>query len=99
MQCSYSECINDVLANRSLETSVCDIAVSLAQRYNVPLWEVYMTHLEFLFDSGYVFMTSLLTAYCMTRNHFLLFVYLRGQWISFVLMRLFTCQNNHRNYY
>ncbi|KAK2171518.1 hypothetical protein NP493_1055g01018 [Ridgeia piscesae] len=36
----------------SLETSVCDTAVSLAQRYNVPLWHVYMTHLEFLFDSG-----------------------------------------------
>ena len=36
--------------HRSLET--CDIAVSLAHRYNVPLWDVYMTHLEFLFDSG-----------------------------------------------
>lgn len=31
------------------------IAVSLAKRYSVPLWEVYMTHLEFLFtESGYV---------------------------------------------
>lgn len=31
------------------------IALSLAKRYSVPLWEVYMTHLEFLFtDSGYV---------------------------------------------
>ncbi|XP_051471909.1 NBAS subunit of NRZ tethering complex isoform X2 [Apus apus] len=37
----------------TLEEHVYRIAVSLAQRYNVPLWEVYMTHLEFLFtDSG-----------------------------------------------
>ncbi|XP_068534724.1 NBAS subunit of NRZ tethering complex isoform X3 [Anas acuta] len=37
----------------TLEENVYKIAVSLAQRYNVPLWEVYMTHLEFLFtDSG-----------------------------------------------
>ncbi|KAF4801091.1 Neuroblastoma-amplified sequence [Turdus rufiventris] len=37
----------------TLEENVYKIAISLAQRYNVPLWEVYMTHLEFLFtDSG-----------------------------------------------
>ncbi|XP_061316824.1 NBAS subunit of NRZ tethering complex isoform X3 [Pezoporus flaviventris] len=37
----------------TLEENVYKIAVSLAQRYKVPLWEVYMTHLEFLFtDSG-----------------------------------------------
>ncbi|XP_035176436.1 neuroblastoma-amplified sequence isoform X2 [Oxyura jamaicensis] len=37
----------------TLEENVYRIAASLAQRYNVPLWEVYMTHLEFLFtDSG-----------------------------------------------
>uniref|UniRef100_A0A8B9IGY0 NBAS subunit of NRZ tethering complex n=1 Tax=Anser cygnoides TaxID=8845 RepID=A0A8B9IGY0_ANSCY len=37
----------------TLEENVYKISVSLAQRYNVPLWEVYMTHLEFLFtDSG-----------------------------------------------
>ncbi|KAH0621966.1 hypothetical protein JD844_023774 [Phrynosoma platyrhinos] len=37
----------------TLEENVYKIALSLAQRYNVPLWEVYMTHLEFLFsDSG-----------------------------------------------
>ncbi|NWX96029.1 NBAS protein, partial [Nothoprocta ornata] len=37
----------------TLEENVYKIAVSLAQRYNVPLWEVYMTHLEYLFtDSG-----------------------------------------------
>uniref|UniRef100_A0A8C2YB04 NBAS subunit of NRZ tethering complex n=1 Tax=Coturnix japonica TaxID=93934 RepID=A0A8C2YB04_COTJA len=37
----------------TLEENVYKIAVSLAQRYNVPLWEVYMIHLEFLFtDSG-----------------------------------------------
>lgn len=40
---------------RTLDDSVYRIALSLAKRYNVPLWEVYMTHLEFLFtDSGYV---------------------------------------------
>uniref|UniRef100_A0A672U883 NBAS subunit of NRZ tethering complex n=1 Tax=Strigops habroptila TaxID=2489341 RepID=A0A672U883_STRHB len=37
----------------TLEENVYKISVSLAQRYKVPLWEVYMTHLEFLFtDSG-----------------------------------------------
>uniref|UniRef100_A0A8C0HG56 NBAS subunit of NRZ tethering complex n=1 Tax=Chelonoidis abingdonii TaxID=106734 RepID=A0A8C0HG56_CHEAB len=37
----------------TLEENVYNIALSLAQRYSVPLWEVYMTHLEFLFtDSG-----------------------------------------------
>uniref|UniRef100_A0A8C3R102 NBAS subunit of NRZ tethering complex n=1 Tax=Cyanoderma ruficeps TaxID=181631 RepID=A0A8C3R102_9PASS len=37
----------------TFEENVYKIAVSLAQRYSVPLWEVYMTHLEFLFtDSG-----------------------------------------------
>ncbi|XP_014673695.1 PREDICTED: neuroblastoma-amplified sequence-like isoform X2 [Priapulus caudatus] len=37
----------------SLEPEVYDVAVSLAESYNVPLWEVYMCHLEFLFtESG-----------------------------------------------
>ncbi|XP_037607505.1 neuroblastoma-amplified sequence [Sebastes umbrosus] len=37
----------------TLEDDVYKIALSLAKRYSVPLWEVYMTHLEFLFtDSG-----------------------------------------------
>uniref|UniRef100_U3FS09 Neuroblastoma-amplified sequence n=1 Tax=Callithrix jacchus TaxID=9483 RepID=U3FS09_CALJA len=37
----------------TLEESVYSIALSLAQRYNVSRWEVFMTHLEFLFaDSG-----------------------------------------------
>nr|XP_046229839.1 neuroblastoma-amplified sequence isoform X2 [Scatophagus argus] len=37
----------------TLDDSVYRIAMSLAKRYSVPLWEVYMTHLEFLFtDSG-----------------------------------------------
>ncbi|XP_028652676.1 NBAS subunit of NRZ tethering complex [Erpetoichthys calabaricus] len=37
----------------TLDESVYKISISLAQRYCVPLWEVYMTHLEFLFtDSG-----------------------------------------------
>lgn len=37
----------------TLDDSVYKIALSLAKRYSVPLWEVCMTHLEFLFtDSG-----------------------------------------------
>uniref|UniRef100_A0A672GZU8 Neuroblastoma-amplified sequence N-terminal domain-containing protein n=1 Tax=Salarias fasciatus TaxID=181472 RepID=A0A672GZU8_SALFA len=37
----------------TLDDSVYGIALSLAKRYSVPLWKVYMTHLEFLFtDSG-----------------------------------------------
>uniref|UniRef100_A0A8C2ZSW2 NBAS subunit of NRZ tethering complex n=1 Tax=Cyclopterus lumpus TaxID=8103 RepID=A0A8C2ZSW2_CYCLU len=37
----------------TLQDDVYGIALSLAKRYSVPLWEVYMTHLEFLFtDSG-----------------------------------------------
>ncbi|XP_068609705.1 NBAS subunit of NRZ tethering complex [Brachionichthys hirsutus] len=37
----------------TLDDGVYGIALSLAKRYSVPLWEVYMTHLEFLFtDSG-----------------------------------------------
>uniref|UniRef100_A0A3Q1FX53 NBAS subunit of NRZ tethering complex n=1 Tax=Acanthochromis polyacanthus TaxID=80966 RepID=A0A3Q1FX53_9TELE len=37
----------------TLDDGVYRIAVSLAKRYHVPLWDVYMTHLEFLFtDSG-----------------------------------------------
>ncbi|KAG9494612.1 hypothetical protein GDO78_002120 [Eleutherodactylus coqui] len=37
----------------TLEENVYTISLSLAQRYKVPLWEVYMTHLEYLFcDSG-----------------------------------------------
>uniref|UniRef100_A0AAY5EXF8 Sec39 domain-containing protein n=1 Tax=Electrophorus electricus TaxID=8005 RepID=A0AAY5EXF8_ELEEL len=37
----------------TLDESVYGISRSLAQRYNIPLWEVHMTHLEFLFtDSG-----------------------------------------------
>lgn len=43
-----------VCVSRTLEEDVYRIALSLAKRYSVPLWEVYMTHLEFLFtDSGY----------------------------------------------
>lgn len=37
----------------TLDECVYGISCSLAQRYNIPLWEVYMTHLEFLFtESG-----------------------------------------------
>ncbi|XP_072297684.1 NBAS subunit of NRZ tethering complex [Eucyclogobius newberryi] len=37
----------------TLDDGVYKIALSLAKRYSVPQWEVYMTHLEFLFtDSG-----------------------------------------------
>lgn len=40
---------------RTLDEDVYAIALSLAKRYSVPLWEVHMTHLEFLFtDSGCV---------------------------------------------
>ncbi|XP_034017552.1 neuroblastoma-amplified sequence isoform X2 [Thalassophryne amazonica] len=37
----------------TLDDGVYKIALSLARRYSIPVWEVYMTHLEFLFtDSG-----------------------------------------------
>uniref|UniRef100_A0A8K9WR96 NBAS subunit of NRZ tethering complex n=1 Tax=Oncorhynchus mykiss TaxID=8022 RepID=A0A8K9WR96_ONCMY len=37
----------------TLDDSVWRISLSLAQRYSIPLWDIYMTHLEFLFtDSG-----------------------------------------------
>ncbi|CAH6786831.1 Nbas [Phodopus roborovskii] len=37
----------------TLEENVYSIALSLAQRYSISQWEVFMTHLEFLFsDSG-----------------------------------------------
>ncbi|KAM5126870.1 LOW QUALITY PROTEIN: NBAS subunit of NRZ tethering complex-like [Callospermophilus lateralis] len=37
----------------TLEENVYNIALSLAQRYSISRWEVFMTHLEFLFtDSG-----------------------------------------------
>uniref|UniRef100_A0A3Q3DDB3 NBAS subunit of NRZ tethering complex n=1 Tax=Hippocampus comes TaxID=109280 RepID=A0A3Q3DDB3_HIPCM len=37
----------------TLDDGVYGISLSLAKRYRVPLWEVHMTHLEFLFtDSG-----------------------------------------------
>ncbi|XP_057624118.1 NBAS subunit of NRZ tethering complex isoform X2 [Chionomys nivalis] len=37
----------------TLEENVYSIALSLAQRYGISTWEVFMTHLEFLFsDSG-----------------------------------------------
>uniref|UniRef100_A0A4W6EH12 NBAS subunit of NRZ tethering complex n=1 Tax=Lates calcarifer TaxID=8187 RepID=A0A4W6EH12_LATCA len=43
----------------TLDDGVYRIALSLAKRYSVPLWEVYMTHLEFLFtDSGYILSTK-----------------------------------------
>ena len=38
---------------RSLEDNIYSIAVTLAERYDIPLWQVYAAHLEFLFsDSG-----------------------------------------------
>uniref|UniRef100_A0A8C5QYE1 NBAS subunit of NRZ tethering complex n=1 Tax=Leptobrachium leishanense TaxID=445787 RepID=A0A8C5QYE1_9ANUR len=50
----------------TLEENVYKISLSLAQRYQVPLWEVYMTHLEYLFsDSG------LSTPEIEERTHFL----------------------------
>jgi len=47
---------------RSIESEVYEISVSLAKTYHVPLWDVYMTHLEFLFDENesqyvYLFLT------------------------------------------
>uniref|UniRef100_A0A7N4P366 NBAS subunit of NRZ tethering complex n=1 Tax=Sarcophilus harrisii TaxID=9305 RepID=A0A7N4P366_SARHA len=36
----------------TLESNVYNVALSLAQRYNVPRWELYMTHLEFLFTDS-----------------------------------------------
>ncbi|XP_036003421.1 neuroblastoma-amplified sequence isoform X3 [Fundulus heteroclitus] len=36
----------------TLDDNVYRIALSLAKRYSVPLWEVYMTHLEFLFTES-----------------------------------------------
>ena len=38
---------------RTLEDNIYDISVTLAERYDIPLWQVYSAHLEFLFsDSG-----------------------------------------------
>uniref|UniRef100_A0A8C6IHR8 Neuroblastoma amplified sequence n=1 Tax=Mus spicilegus TaxID=10103 RepID=A0A8C6IHR8_MUSSI len=36
----------------SLEENVYSIALSLAQRYSISQWEVFMTHLEFLFSES-----------------------------------------------
>ncbi|XP_076063779.1 NBAS subunit of NRZ tethering complex-like [Oratosquilla oratoria] len=35
----------------TLDTEVLELAVTLAKKYDVSLWQVYMTHLQFLFDS------------------------------------------------
>ncbi|KAK4329181.1 hypothetical protein Pmani_000411 [Petrolisthes manimaculis] len=35
----------------TLEAEVLDLALTLAGKYDVPLWDVYMTHLQHLFDS------------------------------------------------
>jgi len=37
---------------RSVESEVYEISVSLAKTYHVPLWDVYMVHVEFLFDEN-----------------------------------------------
>ena len=40
---------------RTLEGEVYDLSIALARRYELPLWEVYMSHLDFLFsESGWV---------------------------------------------
>ncbi|XP_034143835.1 neuroblastoma-amplified sequence isoform X2 [Esox lucius] len=36
----------------TLDDSVWRISVSLAHRYNIPLWDIYMTHLEYLFTDS-----------------------------------------------
>ncbi|XP_014882775.1 neuroblastoma-amplified sequence-like, partial [Poecilia latipinna] len=71
----------------TLDDSVYRIALSLAKRYSVPLWEVYMTHLEFLFTESRCMHTYIITlALC----DFLTF---------FFLPLVFYCsryaQNNH----
>ncbi|XP_038071968.1 neuroblastoma-amplified sequence-like, partial [Patiria miniata] len=49
------------------EEEVYKLSISLAQRYQLPLWEVYMTHLEFVFsDSG--FLTPKLKEYVASLN-------------------------------
>ncbi|CAG2205931.1 NBAS [Mytilus edulis] len=37
---------------RSVNDEMYNVACNLAERYGIPLWELYMSHLEFLFDSG-----------------------------------------------
>jgi len=41
-----------VSAFRSRDDEMYAMAVSLAKTYHVPLWDVYMIHLEFLFDEN-----------------------------------------------
>ena len=42
---------------RSCEEELYGMAVLLAERYKLPLWDICMAHLEYLFsDSGYVFL-------------------------------------------
>jgi len=53
---------------RSIESEVYEIAVSLAKTYRLPLWDVYMIHLEFLFDeneSQYAYLLLLKIFYCL----------------------------------
>lgn len=50
--CHLSGFYGDFSVDRTTETNVYDIAVSLAERYKIPLWKIYMTHLEYLFESG-----------------------------------------------
>jgi len=45
--------VTDVLSYRTLDEGIYKTSVSLAARYEVPLWKVYAAQLEFLFsDSG-----------------------------------------------
>ena len=45
-------CEKNSLCCRTTENDVYEIAMGLAKRYKLDEWEVYMTHLEFLFESG-----------------------------------------------
>ncbi|XP_042637798.1 neuroblastoma-amplified sequence [Orycteropus afer afer] len=45
-------CLLHLHVRRTLEENVYSIALSLAQRYSVSRWEVFMTHLEFLFTDN-----------------------------------------------
>ena len=37
---------------RTLDDDVYDLTIALAKRYELPLWEVYMAHIDFLFSES-----------------------------------------------
>lgn len=38
--------------HRTIEDSVYNLAVQLAKRYKIDIWDVYMTHVEYLFEES-----------------------------------------------